>query len=52
MELVVTIGVGVTLVPLWQVSALAGIARGIGKEARDSNSLLDSMGVDFDKAAK
>ncbi|CAE8700826.1 unnamed protein product, partial [Polarella glacialis] len=34
-----------------KVSQLKEITRGIGKEVGDSNSLLDTMGIDFEKAA-
>mmetsp|Transcript_71837 Transcript_71837/g.191033 ORF Transcript_71837/g.191033 Transcript_71837/m.191033 type:complete len:161 (-) Transcript_71837:245-727(-) len=33
-----------------KVSTLKDITRAIGKETKDSNSLLDNMGIDFDKA--
>mmetsp|Transcript_6426 Transcript_6426/g.18341 ORF Transcript_6426/g.18341 Transcript_6426/m.18341 type:complete len:161 (-) Transcript_6426:186-668(-) len=33
-----------------KVSTLGDIARAIGKESKDSNKLLDNMGIDFDKA--
>mmetsp|Transcript_9299 Transcript_9299/g.18708 ORF Transcript_9299/g.18708 Transcript_9299/m.18708 type:complete len:160 (+) Transcript_9299:44-523(+) len=33
-----------------KVSTLKDITRAIGKETKDSNSLLDTMGIDFDKA--
>mmetsp|Transcript_19104 Transcript_19104/g.44962 ORF Transcript_19104/g.44962 Transcript_19104/m.44962 type:complete len:168 (-) Transcript_19104:206-709(-) len=35
-----------------KVSTLKDITRAIGKETKESNSLLDTMGVDFDKAGK
>eukprot|EP00933_Yihiella_yeosuensis_P049841 TRINITY_DN4727_c2_g3_i1.p1 TRINITY_DN4727_c2_g3~~TRINITY_DN4727_c2_g3_i1.p1 ORF type:complete len:164 (+),score=30.13 TRINITY_DN4727_c2_g3_i1:118-609(+) len=34
-----------------KVGQLKEITRGIGKEVKESNSLLDTMGLDFDKAA-
>uniref|UniRef100_A0A7S4RHX1 t-SNARE coiled-coil homology domain-containing protein n=1 Tax=Alexandrium monilatum TaxID=311494 RepID=A0A7S4RHX1_9DINO len=33
-----------------KVSTLRDITKAIGKEAKDSNSLLDTMSIDFDKA--
>uniref|UniRef100_A0A7S2GR85 t-SNARE coiled-coil homology domain-containing protein n=1 Tax=Alexandrium andersonii TaxID=327968 RepID=A0A7S2GR85_9DINO len=33
-----------------KVSTLKDITRAIGKETKDSNTLLDTMGIDFDKA--
>eukprot|EP00441_Pelagodinium_beii_P040721 CAMPEP_0197648042 /NCGR_PEP_ID=MMETSP1338-20131121/27367_1 /TAXON_ID=43686 ORGANISM="Pelagodinium beii, Strain RCC1491" /NCGR_SAMPLE_ID=MMETSP1338 /ASSEMBLY_ACC=CAM_ASM_000754 /LENGTH=151 /DNA_ID=CAMNT_0043221973 /DNA_START=136 /DNA_END=591 /DNA_ORIENTATION=+ len=34
-----------------KVSQLKDITRGIGSNIKESNSLLDNMGIDFDKAA-
>jgi len=33
-----------------KVGQLAHLSRGIGKEAKESNGILDDMGLDFDKA--
>jgi len=35
-----------------KVEQLGDIARGIGKQVKESNSLLDNMNIDFDKAGQ